>query len=234
MPIFVLSDKPVFPPAHLATAEGLLAVGGDLSRQRLLHAYRRGIFPWFSEEEPILWWSPDPRLVIYPYRFRANRSLRRALRKAGFRVTADQAFGQVIAHCAATRLGQGEGTWITAGMEAAYKDLHNAGYAHSFEVWSGSELVGGLYGVALGKCFFGESMFSKITDASKVAFAHLISYLSSRLFHLIDCQVTTDHMLFLGAEEISRSRFLKELQDALIYPTHREKWHYRPGKETHF
>lgn len=232
MPIFVLSDKPVFPPAHLATAEGLLAVGGDLSRQRLLHAYRRGIFPWFSDQEPILWWSPDPRLVIYPDRFKANRSLRRALRNPSFRITVDQAFNYVIDSCAATRHRQGEGTWITTEMATAYEDLHKAGYAHSFEVWSGDDLAGGLYGVALGKCFFGESMFSKVSDASKVALAHLTGYLSVRRFHLIDCQVTTDHMLFLGAREIPRSRFLKELQNALQYPTHRGKWHYHNGKET--
>ena len=138
----------------------------------------------------------------------------------------------MIDQCAHTRLHRGAGTWITADMAAAYEDLHEAGYAHSFEVWSGGALVGGLYGVALGKCFFGESMFSKVSEASKAAFAHLTAFLSDRRFHLIDCQVPTDHMLFLGARETARSRFLKELEEALKYPTHREKWHYRPGKET--
>jgi len=208
----------------MATPEGLLAVGGDLSRQRLLLAYRQGIFPWYSEGEPILWWSPNPRLVIYPGKIHISRSLRRTLRRGRFRVTADRAFDQVIRRCARAPRRQGEGTWITSAMEAAYSDLHRIGVAHSVEVWESDELVGGLYGVSLGGTFFGESMFARRSDASKVALVRLVHHLESRGFALIDCQVTTDHLLRLGAEEISRARFREELAAALKQRTRRGPW----------
>jgi len=201
-----------FPRVDLALREpdGLLAVGGDLSEERLLLAYRSGIFPWYGPGQPILWWSPDPRLVLFPERLRVSRSLSRTLRKALFTITMDQAFEAVIGACAAPRPGQ-SGTWITPEMKAAYCELHRAGYAHSVECWHGSELAGGLYGVAIGRIFFGESMFARFTDASKVAFAGLVRQLSRWGFRLIDCQVHTSHLASLGAETIPRDEFVRTL-----------------------
>ena len=224
MPVFWLSQKLTFPPPHLATPEGLLAAGGDLSRERLLLAYRQGIFPWFSNGEPILWWSPNPRLVIYPPRLHVSRSLKRTLKRGAYRVTADEAFARVIHHCARVPRRQGAGTWITPAMEAAYCDLHACGVAHSVEVWHQDQLAGGLYGLSLGAAFFGESMFSRRRDASKVALAVLAGQLCSWEFDLIDCQVTTDHLVSLGAEEIPRRRFLDELRQALRKTTRRGVW----------
>ncbi len=203
-----------FPPVEHALREpdGLLAVGGDLAPKRILSAYRQGIFPWFSPGQPILWWSPDPRAVLLPEKLKVSRSLRKTINKGSFQVTFDTAFEQVIRACAATpRRGQ-PGTWITPEMQQAYIRLHRMGHAHSVESWSGDELVGGLYGLRLGRVFYGESMFSRRTDASKVAFVHLVRKLQEEGVVLIDCQVTTDHLLSLGAEEIPRRRFIELLR----------------------
>jgi leucyl/phenylalanyl-tRNA--protein transferase len=208
----------------LATPEGLLAVGGDLSRDRLLLAYRMGIFPWYSDDEPILWWSPDPRLVIYPREFHRSRSLIKVIRRGSFRVTADRAFETVIHECAAVRSAGGEGTWIVPDMIRAYCDLHGLGVAHSVEAWSGLRLAGGLYGVSLGSGFFGESMFTRDPNASKVALAALVAYLAAEGFDFIDCQVTTGHLQRMGAREIPRDRYLEELRRCLQAPTRIGKW----------
>ena len=224
MPIFRLVDDLVFPPPDYADPSGLLAVGGDLSSDRLLAAYRLGIFPWYSEDQPILWWSPDPRLTLDLNDFKLSRSLAKTLRKGVFKVTFDRVFEEVIAACAtAPREGQ-KGTWITPEMQAAYIELHGLGYAHSVETWFDGQLVGGLYGVSLGKAFFGESMFHRKSDGSKVALATLVDKLKSWDFRFIDSQMTTAHMLSLGAKELSRRIFLKQLRGALRYPTKRGKW----------
>jgi len=224
MPIFRLVDEPVFPPPDYADPSGLLAVGGDLTCERLLEAYRLGIFPWYSDDQPILWWSPDPRLVLRLDEFNVSRSLRKTLKKGVFKVTFDRAFEEVIRGCAsAPREGQ-RGTWITKEMQEAYIELHGLGFAHSVETWWGEELAGGLYGVSLGKAFFGESMFHRRTDASKVALAILVEKLQAWNFHFIDAQMTTEHLLRLGAAEMPRRIFLKRLQSALRHPTKRGKW----------
>lgn len=216
--IFNLDGTPPdigFPDASLAEAEpnGLLAVGGDLSPQRLLNAYGRGIFPWYSAGQPILWWSPTPRMVLYPAEFHHSRSLRRSLRQRGYEVSVDQAFEHVIRGCAAPRDGT-PGTWLVDEMIDAYVALHAARVAHSIEVWLGHELVGGLYGIALGQMFFGESMFSRRTDASKVAMAWLAELATEHPFQLIDCQVYNDHLASLGARTISRELFRRTLAQA--------------------
>jgi leucyl/phenylalanyl-tRNA---protein transferase len=224
MPIFRLVDEPVFPPPDYADPSGLLAVGGDLSKERLLEAYRVGIFPWYSDDQPILWWSPDPRLILDLKDFKISRSLRKTLKKGVFEVTFDHAFKEVIQACAAVPREAQNGTWITAEMQEAYINLHGLGYAHSVESWLGGKLAGGLYGVSLGKCFFGESMFHLKTDASKVALATLVEKLKSWDFHFIDSQMTTEHMVRLGAKELPRRIFLKRLQSALRHPTRRGRW----------
>lgn len=211
MPIFRLTEELIFPPVHYAEPDGLLAVGGDLSPERLLLAYRMGIFPWYSEGTPILWWSPHPRLVLFPPELRISKSLFRVVKKGLFTVTFDQAFGEVMKRCASVRRSYGEGTWIMPEMVEAYCRLHRLGYAHSVESWFEGELVGGLYGVALGRAFFGESMFAQKTDASKVALVHLVRLLSHWGFDLIDCQVATSHLMSLGAREIPRGEFLRLL-----------------------
>ena len=224
MPVYRLVKEIVFPPPEEAEADGLLAVGGDLSTERLLLAYNLGIFPWYSEGQPILWWSPDPRLILEPEEFHISRRLSRTIKKGLFKVTWDQAFAQVIHACAAVpRRGQ-HGTWITPEMQKAYIRLHKLGFAHSVESWFGGELAGGIYGVSLGKCFFGESMFSRRSDASKIALAALVLQLKAWDFHMIDAQVTTQHMISLGAKEIPRKLFLKRLQNALSFPTLKGKW----------
>jgi len=195
----------------LREPDGLLAVGGDLTPERILAGYRRGIFPWYGDDQPILWWSPDPRTVLYPQRLRISRSLRRTLRKGAFTVTLDRDFAQVIDACAAPRQGS-SGTWITRDMAAAYTLLHQRGHAHSAECWFEGRLVGGLYGVALGRVFFGESMFSRVTDASKVAFAYLVHQLRLWNFAMVDCQVHSEHLASLGAEQISRAAFISQLE----------------------
>jgi leucyl/phenylalanyl-tRNA--protein transferase len=235
MPVFLLSDKLVFPPPHLATREGLLAVGGDLSLKRLLLAYRMGIFPWYAQEDPILWWSPDPRLILYPDELHVSRSLLKTLRKGKFRITMDAAFAQVMHACARSRNRDDQGTWIVPEMIAAYRRLWTAGYAHSVECWHENQLAGGLYGVSLGRCFFGESMFSEISDASKIALVHLAAFLKAHGFHFIDCQVKTDHLIRLGAREISRKEFLHQLQKALRKKSLRGRWYSAindPGGKT--
>ncbi|MCG6894708.1 MAG: leucyl/phenylalanyl-tRNA--protein transferase [Desulfobacteraceae bacterium] len=224
MPVFLLSDPVGFPPPHLASDSGLLAVGGDLHTERLLTAYAMGIFPWYSRGEPILWWSPDPRLVLYPSELHISRRLQRTMRQSRFEVTVDRDFDAVIRHCADAPRAQGPGTWIVEEMIGAYRKLHAEGYAHSVEAWRGSELAGGLYGVCLGHCFFGESMFARIRDASKVAFVHLVRGLHRKGCRLIDCQVTSEHLKRLGAREIPRSTFLRELKAVLNAPTFRGPW----------
>lgn len=225
MPIFRLVDDMVFPPPDYADPSGLIAVGGDLSSERLLEAYRVGIFPWYSDEQPILWWSPDPRFILEPDGFKISRSLQKTLQRKIFQVTFDRVFEDVIAACSTVpREGQ-RGTWITREMRDAYIELHGLGYAHSVETWFAGNLVGGLYGVSLGKVFFGESMFHKKTDASKVALATLVEKLKSWGFHFIDSQMTTEHMMSLGAKEMPRRIFLKRLQSALRHSTKRGKWH---------
>jgi len=217
MPVFLLDDRDgnrSFPPAHLASDIGLLAVGGDLSRERLLLAYQQGIFPWFSGNEPIMWWSPDPRLVLYPSELRVARSLAKTIKRGTFEITIDACFDEVIDACARIPR-KDQGTWITPGMIGAYRDLHRAGFAHSVEAWCEGSLAGGLYGVSLGKCFFGESMFSRVSNSSKVAFTGLIRHLHALSFDIIDCQVTTEHLKRFGAREISRSEFLSQLNRSL-------------------
>ena len=211
-----LHDNDPFPPLHQASREynGLLAAGGDLSVPRLLAAYRRGIFPWFNPDEPILWWSPDPRMVLFPAEFKISRSLKKRLARADYAVRVDSAFTRVMRECAAPRDGAA-GTWVGEAMIAAYTALHEAGHAHSIETWinqDGDEkLVGGLYGVAIGRVFFGESMFTRQTDASKIALAHLAAWLQMHDFGVIDCQMNTAHLASLGAREIPRAAFAELL-----------------------
>lgn len=206
-------QTPHFPSVGTALADppGLLAFGGQLNAQWLLSAYRSGIFPWFNPGEPILWWSPDPRMVILPTEFKVRRSLRKTLRKQRFEVTFDQDFKAVLEGCASAR-SYTEDTWLTPDMRRAYLELHQAGYAHSAEAWLDGELVGGLYGVAIGRIFCGESMFTRTTDASKVAFVHLVEQLKAWQFELIDCQVHTDYLASFGAKEIERATFLDYLK----------------------
>jgi len=222
------TNESSFPPADQATPEGLLAIGGDLSSARLLEAYQNGIFPWYSEGQPILWWSPDPRAVLYPGGLRVSRSLAKTLRRNVYRISFDREFSAVIRHCAGPRHNNpGGSTWITDAMIAAYTELHGLGYAHSVEAWHGNRLVGGLYGIALGRGFFGESMFSHAPDASKAALAALSDQLQRWQFHFIDCQLPSPHILSLGAVEVPRRRFLQELAVALGYPDPIGNWDTR-------
>ncbi|MGD9044438.1 MAG: leucyl/phenylalanyl-tRNA--protein transferase [Desulfobacterales bacterium] len=224
MAVYLLSNDLIFPSPQLASEEGLLAVGGDLSQERLELAYRMGIFPWYSENEPIMWWSPDPRLVLYPAELKVSKSLAKTIKKQLFEVTVDQAFESVIKACAHSRTRRKEGTWIVNDMVAAYCRLYESGLAHSVEAWQDGQLAGGLYGVSFGKCFFGESMFTRISNASKVAFVTLVEHLKALDFNLIDCQITTAHLLSFGAREISRARFQAELKQSLESPTLKGKW----------
>ncbi|MBL7178760.1 MAG: leucyl/phenylalanyl-tRNA--protein transferase [Pseudomonadota bacterium] len=226
MPVFLLSENISFPPPHFASKEGLLAVGGDLSQQRLLLAYRMGIFPWFSDDEPILWWSPHPRLVLYPEEIRVSKTLKKIIRKNTFHITMDSAFEQVIQSCAKIRIEKNEGTWIVQKMIDAYCKLHGSGFAHSVEAWYQGELAGGIYGISLGKCFFGESMFSRISNASNVTLVKLVEYLKALSFDMLDCQITTAHLLRFGAREIPRAVFLKQLKKSLTAPTLQGRWSY--------
>ena len=214
-----------FPPVERALEEpnGLLAAGGDLSISRLLEAYRQGIFPWSSEGQPLLWWSPDPRMVLVPSELRIPRSLRKRLARGDYEVRADTAFEAVMRACAAPRTGQ-DGTWITDDMIDAYVRLHQAGHAHSIETWIGGQLAGGLYGVALGRMFYGESMFTRVPDASKIALAHLVRQLERRECGLIDCQMATAHLARFGAREIPRVEFMRRLAKLVNYPAKAGKW----------
>ena len=226
MPIYALPDEFVFPDPKLADASGLIAVGGDLHPERLLRGYAAGIFPWYSEGQPILWHSPDPRFVLDLDALHLGRSLRQRLRKRPYTLRMDTAFEEVIERCAGTpRPGQ-EGTWITDDMRNAYIHLHREGFAHSVEAWAGRELVGGLYGVSLGSIFFGESMFADQPDASKVAFTCLVRQLERWTFSLLDSQVYTDHLARFGARHIPRGAYLKLLRGALDTPTRRGIWRF--------
>jgi leucyl/phenylalanyl-tRNA--protein transferase len=223
-----LSRAIAFPDPSLAGPDGLLAVGGDLAPERLVAAYALGIFPWFNDDTPILWWSPDPRLVLFPAEMHVPRSLARSLRRGRYRVTADRAFARVIRRCAEARRPGQDGTWITAEMAEAYERLHAIGLAHSFEAWAGGALAGGLYGVSLGAAFFGESMFADGPDASKVALVRSIEFLASRGVELVDCQVRTEHLVRFGAREIPRAEFQRRLAAALERPTLRGPWEIPP------
>lgn len=228
MPIHRLGRSHSFPDPSLAEPDGLLAVGGDLSPGRLLAAYAHGIFPWYDERSPILWWSPDPRLVLVPAELHVSRSLQRTLRRGTFRISADEAFEQVIRRCAAKRRPGQRGTWITPEMTEAYVRLHALGVAHSFEAWDGDRLAGGLYGVSLGAIFFGESMFADAPDASKAAFVTGVRWLAGRGVSLVDCQVRTEHLVSLGAREVARRAFLARVAEAVRAPTVRGRWELDP------
>jgi leucyl/phenylalanyl-tRNA--protein transferase len=222
-----LERQDPFPPLERALKEpnGLLCAGADLSVERLLDAYRRGIFPWYSGHEPVLWWSPDPRMVLFCDELKVPRSLAKSIRNKGYEVRSDSAFRQVIAGCAGPRpASSGGGTWLDEDMRRAYSALHRAGYAHCFECWRGEELVGGLYGVAIGRMFYGESMFSRATDASKVALVALVQELRARGFPMIDCQMRTPLLASLGAREIPRREFLRRLQALVNYAERAASW----------
>ncbi|MBV1920862.1 MAG: leucyl/phenylalanyl-tRNA--protein transferase [Pseudomonadales bacterium] len=218
-----------FPPVENALDEpnGLLVAGGDLAPERLIEAYSKGIFPWYEDDQPILWWSPAPRAVLYPAEFSPSRSLKKTLRKQTFKITVDTVFPEVIVSCSKPRIS-GDGTWITTDMTEAYIKLHQLGYAHSIEAWAGSKLVGGLYGICLGSIFFGESMFSTKSDASKVAFCSLVELCNNKGINLIDCQVANPHLASLGAVDIPRATFKKHLQtsipDKSAFDRHRGAW----------
>lgn len=224
MPVYQLRKELIFPNPNEAIKEGLLAVGGDLSIDRILLAYTNGIFPWYSDEEPIMWWSPNPRLVLFPEKLKISKSLNQKIRKGVFEIKFDTNFKEVIDHCSKVPREEQDGTWITEEMKQAYVNLHNEGYAHSVEIYFEGKLVGGLYGLSLGNIFFGESMFHLMTDASKVAFYFLVEKMKKWNFTLIDCQVKTKHLISLGAEEISREQYLKLLNDSLKNKSRIGKW----------
>lgn len=224
MPIYLLNKEPVFPHPSLADDEGLLAVGGDLSPQRLLQAYANGIYPWYSEDDPIMWWSPNPRCILYPDKLIVSDSLRRKVKKAVFEIRFDTSFAAVIAACANVERSDKCGTWITNEIRDAYIGLHELGFAHSVEAYLEGELVGGLYGISLGNAFFGESMFNTVSDASKVAFVHLVKQVKAWNFSFIDNQQVTSHLLSFGAEAVTRDCFLNMLDKALQEPTRRGSW----------
>ncbi len=223
MTIFALSDDIAFPPVHRAEKNGILAVGGDLSSERLIAAYSQGIFPWFSDGDPIIWWSPDPRFVLFPPELKVSKTMRQVIRRNLFTITADRNFPGVIRGCQEPRRRE-RGTWITAEMMEAYERLHLMGIAHSVEAWQNGELAGGLYGLSLGSCFFGESMFTRVDNASKAAFITMVRRLEERGFLLIDCQVYTEHLENLGARHISRGEYIALLGRCLQTETTRHSW----------
>jgi leucyl/phenylalanyl-tRNA---protein transferase len=229
MPVHALYPRLAFPPVEHAEPDGLLAVGGDLSPARLIHAYASGIFPWYGPGSPILWWSPDPRLVLFPRELHISRSLQKCLKKNLFEISFDGAFAEVIAACAKVARPDGPGTWLVPEMQRAYCLLHQAGLAHSVETWLDGELVGGLYGVAMGRVFFGESMFHVRPNASKIALVHLVQRLVESDYRLLDCQQTTLHMLRFGAREVPRAQFMVMLREALDHPTSAGRWSTPPG-----
>lgn len=216
MPVFQLDERIIFPPPELAESNGLLAIGGDLSPERLIAAYRLGIFPWFSEGEPILWWFTSPRLILYPNELHIPKRLQRELKKQAWSITFDTAFARVISMCSTVRTNQSKETWITESMIKGYMRLHELGYSHSVECWYEGELVGGLYGVALDRIFFGESMFTIKSNSSKICLIHLVKRLQKYQYRMIDCQMTTDHLLQFGTREVSGSVFRQELQNNII------------------
>jgi leucyl/phenylalanyl-tRNA---protein transferase len=216
------NDNYEFPDPETSDRQGLLIIGGNLSPNRILKAYSQGIFPWYGPGSPILWWSPNPRLILFPNEFKLSRSLQKSLKKS-FRLSIDTAFQQVITSCS-TCSNRSDNTWINKDMIEAYTELHHMGYAHSFEVWEGDELVGGLYGLSLGRAFFGESMFHTVTDASKIAFYYLCQTMISWDFHFIDCQIPSNHLQRLGAQIIGRQEFIRLLNNSLEYPTKRGIW----------
>ncbi len=224
MPVYLLTDDLVFPPPEGATREGVVAVGGDFRSERLLLAYSQGIFPWPSEGMPLLWFSPDPRFVLAPAQAHVPRSLRKRMRRSDYEVRTDTAFAAVIDACAAAPRDGQRGTWITEDLRAGYLELHRLGFAHSIECWMDGELVGGLYGVSLGRAFFGESMFAIAPDASKIAFATLLGNFVEWGFSLVDAQVHTEHLERFGAVEIPRRDFLEVLREALSHPTRQGAW----------
>ena len=211
----LLNHNLIFPPVEMATEEGIIALGGDLSVERLLLAYRSGIFPWYSEGEPIVWWSPDPRFVLFPEKLRVTKSMHSVLNNGTFRFTINRAFTAVLQNCKTITRNEQEGTWITPAVQQAYMQLHNLGYAHSAEAWLNGELVGGLYGIRIGNVFFGESMFSKASNASKFAFINYVRQLQKEKVTLIDCQVYTAHLESLGAKMIDRNKFMALLAENL-------------------
>ncbi len=223
MPVFQLPEEYVFPNPELAEPDGLLAIGGDLDPRRLLIGYAMGLFPWYNPTEPILWWSPDPRMVIFPDKFHCSKNLQREIKSKKFEVRFDSNFSNVIRQCGATRIHK-EGTWVSEDIIEAYTILHQHGFAHSVEIYENEELVGGLYGVTIGKIFFGESMFHTVTNASKVAFYYLVEFLKKYDFLLIDTQMETDHLRSLGAETIPRKEFLQLLEEGIPHETLLEKW----------
>jgi leucyl/phenylalanyl-tRNA--protein transferase len=226
VPVYSLTDELRFPHPSMASPSGLLAVGGDLRPERLVLAYSHGIFPWYSEGRPILWWCPSPRFVLFPGELEVNRSLRKAVRRAPYRLTVDQSFADVIDACATTpRPGQ-DGTWITQDMREAYIELHRLGIAHSIEAWIGRLLVGGVYGLSLGHTFFGESMFAWQPDASKIAFVTLVRQLVRWSFDMVDCQVPTEHLARFGAREVPLEEFLARLEVSVREPTRRGPWQF--------
>jgi leucyl/phenylalanyl-tRNA--protein transferase len=230
MPVEISHRKLEFPDLEEADESGLLAVGGDLSLERLKLAYSKGIFPWYEKGMPILWWSPDPRMVLFPDKMIISHSLKQIIKKQHFTVTIDTAFEKVIKNCAQTPRKGEKGTWITREMKNAYIDLHKAGFAHSAEAWLDGKLVGGLYGVAIGKAYFGESMFHHVTNASKVAFFHLVEKLSSWNFKIIDAQVYTNHLESLGGEMIPRSQYIQILEKALLIEDAPVSWEKRSSE----
>lgn len=224
--VAALARDTSFPPIETALLEpnGLLAIGGDLSSERLLAAYRLGVFPWYSESQPILWWSPDPRMVLFPTELKVSSSLARRLRKKDYEVRIDSAFREVMRACASTpRPGQ-NGTWITQDIIDAYCRLHELGYAHSVETWIDGQLAGGIYGVAMGRMFYGESMFHHVTNASKIAFVHLVQHLDNHGFGMLDCQMRTSHLASLGAREIPRAEFSLKLAELVNYSQALSHW----------
>ena len=224
MPVFQLSRDIVFPSPELAEPDGLIAVGGDLCPKRIMEAYKSGIFPWYSEGDPILWWTPSPRLILFPEEFYISRRLARTIRQNVFSVSADSSFEKVITNCAEQRSENRNETWITQEMISAYYHLHELGYAHSIECWKDDKLVGGLYGIALDHVFFGESMFSTMSNSSKVALNALVQHAKETGIHLIDCQLRTEHLASLGAREISRTKFEELLNKNIRETTPQQKW----------
>lgn len=226
MPLYRLPAEHIFPPPEHATLSGMLAIGGDLHPDRVLLAYRMGIFPWYSEEQPLLWWSPDPRMVLPTAELRIQRSLRKRVKRGDFRITFDTCFADVLRGCADTERPDQDGTWLTPELQQAFIALHQRGIAHSIEAWEGDELVGGLYGLAIGRLFCGESMFARRSDASKVAFVHLVRQLERWGFPLVDCQVHTPHLERFGAREVPRDDFLAQMRTLSRQPGRPGPWRF--------